>query len=197
MRTAFIAVIAAYLVGASTTPSLAQEADFSGNWELNQQMSQDHFEKIYIALGSEQLQGAGTRAYNSVSSSTLLRDTDRADTLRALLDFAKVLGIIEIEQNEKEIKIWVGQGDEFFSLFYLDGKKHARELPAGLRLEASAEWREGSIHVEQIGENKAVLQQVYSLLGEGDQMAFLFKLDSNLSEVPVQFRLVYDRVDGD
>lgn len=193
MRTTINIVLAvAFVVSASAT-ARAQKPDFSGNWRLNEKLSQNPFEKIELAMGTEQLQGAGTRAYNSVSSSTLLRDTDRADTLRALVSFAEVLDVIEIEQSDEELKIWVGEGDEFFSLFYLDGEKHARQLPAGLRLEASAEWVGDAIHVHQEGENDAALNQIYSRYGE-DQMAFVFQLASKLSDKPVMFRLVYDPV---
>jgi hypothetical protein len=193
MRTATnIALALSFVVSASTT-ALAQKPDFSGNWRLNEKLSQNPFDKIYLAMGTEQLQGAGTRAYNSVSSGALLRDTDRADTLRALLDFAEVLDVVEIEQNDEEIKIWVGEGDEFFSLFYLDGEKHARQLPAGLRLEASAEWVGSAIHIHQEGDNDAMLKQIYSRHGD-EQMAFVFQLVSKLSDKPVLFRLVYDPV---
>ena len=183
---------ASFLVLASAA-TLAQQPNFSGTWELNRKLSQNPFEKIYQAMGTEQLRGAGTRAYNSVSSSTLLRDTDRADTLRSLLDFAEVLDNVEIDHTDSELKIWVGKGEEFFSLFYLDGEKHARELPAGLRVEARAEWQGDSIHVLQVGANNSELQQIYSPAGNG-KMALVFVLESKLSERPVQFRVVYDRV---
>ena len=49
----------------------------------------------------------------------------------------------------------------------------------------------------QVGANEAVLKEVYSLVADGDQMAFLFLLESKLSEVPIQFRVVYDRVEDD
>ena len=186
-----IAVVTSFVASASAT-TLAQQPDFSGSWVLNEKLSQDPFDKIYQAMGTEQLQGAGTRAYNSVSSSTLLRDTDRADTLRSLLDFAEVLDIVEIDHSSDELKIWVGQGEEFFSLFYLDGEKHTRQLPAGARIEASASWEGDSIQVLQVGENNAVLKQIYSPAGD-DQLAFVFVLESKLSERPVQFRVVYDR----
>ncbi len=49
----------------------------------------------------------------------------------------------------------------------------------------------------QVGANKAVLKETYSLVGDGDRMAFIFILESQLSEVPIQFRVVYDRVEDD
>lgn len=196
MRTAHTLICGCCLVLLQTFAS-AQDADFTGQWRLNEKMSQDHFEKIYIAMGSEQLQGAGTAAYNSVNSGTLLRDTNRADTLRALLDYAQVLEEVEIEQSDNELTVAVGAGDEFFSLFYLDGEKHARQLPAGLRIEATAAWEGEAIHIVQVGDNDAVLKEIYTLVGDGAQMALIFQLDTKLTKTPVQFRLVYDRVDND
>ena len=121
MRTALITTLVVSFV---TSVAFAQGVEFSGQWALNTKLSQDPFDKIYTAMGSEQLKGAGTAAYNSVNSATLLRDTDRAGTLRSLLDYAEVLERVELEQSDNELTISVGAGDEFFSLFYLDGEKH-------------------------------------------------------------------------
>ena len=42
-----------------------------------------------------------------------------------------------------------------------------------------------------------MLKEIYSLVGDGDQMALIFNLESKLSDVPIQFRVVYDRVKDD
>jgi hypothetical protein len=196
MRTATTIVYIACLISGHSA-AFGQQPDFSGNWRLNTKLSQDPFEKIYTALGSDQLRAAGTASYNSINSSTFLRDTDRAATLRDLLNYAEVLEIVEIEQTERELTIAVGEGDEFFSLFYLDGEKHPRQLPEGLKIEATAAWEGEAIHIVQVGENDAVLKEIYSLVGGGQQLALIFQLESKLTEVPVQFRVVYDRVDED
>ncbi|GMR24095.1 MAG: hypothetical protein BMS9Abin37_2591 [Acidobacteriota bacterium] len=197
MRTATTtAFVFCLFVGASAS-TFAQHPDFSGRWLLNEKLSQDPLEKIHHALGTEEKQGASTRGSNSVSNSVLLRDTDLRETLLSLMDYAEVLEIVEIEQDENEITISVGEDDRFFSLFYLDGQKHAREMQAGLRIEATAAWEGESIHIVQIGENKAVLKEIYSLVGDGDQLALIFILESKLSQVPIQFRVVYDRVRDD
>jgi len=195
MRTATTtAFVFCLFVGASAS-TFAQRPDFSGRWSLNPKLSQDPFEKIYRALGAEEQLGAGTGEFSSVSNAVLLRDTDLRETLHALMDYAEVLEVVEIEQDEDEITISVGEDDRFFSLFYLDGEKHAREMQAGLRIEATAAWEGESIHVVQVGANKAVLKEIYSLVGDGDQMALIFILESKLSDVPIQFRVVYDRVE--
>ena len=197
MRTAtIIAFVFCLLVGAPAS-TFAQHPNFSGRWLLNEKLSQDPFEKIYRALGTEEQQGAGAGASSSVSNSVLLRDADLRETLQALMHYAEVLDVVEIEQDESEITIAVGDDDEFFSLFYLDGEKHAREMQAGLRIEATAVWEGESIRIVQVGANEAVLKEVYSLVADGDQMAFLFLLESKLSEAPIQFRVVYDRVEDD
>jgi hypothetical protein len=38
-----------------------------------------------------------------------------------------------------------------------------------------------------------VIQERYSLLSDGSQMAFLFRLESNLLDERLSFRIVYDR----
>jgi hypothetical protein len=195
MRTATTtAFVFCLFVGASAS-TLAQQPNFSGRWLLNDKLSQDPFDKIYRALGTEDQTGASSGASSSVSNAVLLRDTDLRETLLALMDYAAVLEVIEIEQDENELTVSVGEDDRFFSLFYLDGEKHAREMQAGLRIEATATWEGESIHVVQVGANKAVLEEIYSLVGDGDQMALIFILKSQLSDAPIQFRVVYDRVE--
>lgn len=190
-RTAFVFCL---LVGTSAS-TLAQKPDFSGRWVLNEKLSQDPFDKIHRALGTKEQRGSGTQEFSSVSNAVLLRDTDLRETLHALMNYAEVLAVVEIEQDENEFTVAVGEDDRFFSLFYLDGEKHAREMQAGLRIEATAAWEGESIHVVQVAANKSVLTEIYSLVGDGDQMALIFILESKLSDVPIQFRVVYDRVE--
>lgn len=195
VRTTTTIAFVACLIGLQAS-AFAQHPDYSGNWRLNEKLSQDPFEKIYVAMGTEQLQGAGTAAYNSTNSGALLRDTDRVGTLRTLLDYAGVLEVVELDQTGGELTVAVGENDEFFSLFYLDGEKHARQLE-GLDIEATAAWEGESIHVVQVGANKAVLKEIYSLMEGGEQLALIFQLESKFTKTPVQFRVVYDRVDED
>jgi len=197
MHTATTAAFVLCLCVGASASTFAQQPDFSGNWLLNQKLSQDPFEKIYRALGAEKQLGTGTAEFSSASNAVLLRDTDLRETLHALMDYAEVLEVVEIEQDDNEIAISVGEDDRFFSLFYLDGNKHAREMQAGLRIEATAAWEGESIHVVQVGANDAALKEIYSLLGDGDQMALIFILESKLSDAPIQFRVVYDRVKDD
>jgi hypothetical protein len=79
------------------------------------------------------------------------------------------------------------------SLFYIDGEKHTRELRDGVRLEVIARGEGPSIWVEQKSEAGDVIQERYSLLSDGSQMAFLFRLESNLLDERLSFRIVYDR----
>ena len=181
------------LVVAMPSVVVAQHPDFSGTWVRHPRLSQDPFEKIEMAVGSRQLKGAGAKEYNAVNRGTLLRDTDRVALRRLLLDYADVLDVIEIEQTEDDLKLSVGEGDEFFSLFYLDGKPHARELQDGTRIEATATWEDGSLHVVQKAEGGAVLEEIFSLLN--GQLAVIFHLKSKAASTPVLFRTVYERAD--
>ena len=116
--------IASILFILSPSVTLAQQPDFTGTWERNNRLSQDPFEKIDIAMGAGDA-SAGTNTYNAVNRGTLLRDRDGATQRRLLLDYVEVLEVIEIEHARGELQLSVGEGDEFFSLFYLDGEPHA------------------------------------------------------------------------
>ena len=174
----------------------AQHPDFSGTWEKNPRLSQDPFEKIEMAMGTAQLKGAGAKEYNAVNRGALLRDTDRVALRRLLLDYSEALHVMEIEQGAKDLKISVGEEDEFFSLFYLDGEAHARQLQDGIRIEATAGWEGDTLHIVQKAEGGATLEEIYSSMDEGRQLAVIFQLESKLTAMPVLFRTVYDRVDA-
>ena len=189
--------IALILLILSPSVTLAQQPDFTGTWERNDRLSQNPFEKIDIAMGAGDASGAGTNTYNAVNRGTFLRDRDGAAQRRLLLDYVEVLEVIEIEHARGELQLSVGEGDEFFSLFYLDGEPHARELQDGERIEAIARWEGDTIRVEQKVEGGASLVEVFTMMPSGDQIAMIFHLTSQATNTPVLFRTVYERTKED
>ncbi|HSF14348.1 MAG TPA: hypothetical protein VLK65_02205 [Vicinamibacteria bacterium] len=171
-----------------------QQPDFTGTWERNPKLSQDPFQKIERALGSGQSSVSGGRQSDVYSRTGLLRDVDRVTLRRMLMDFAEVLDRIEVEYGGGELKVWVGN-DDYFSLFYLDGEPHSRELQEGVFLEATASLNGDSISVVQKGEAGGLIRENYSLLDGGKQLAVVFQIEHKASETPVMFRTVYDRVE--
>ena len=195
MRTASTAAIVGTVMiyTALASGAAAQEPNFSGNWRLDPRMSQDPYEKVDVALGTRQLQGAGTSQYNSVNRGTLLRDTDRVALRKLVLDYVDVMDRMEIEHANDEMKVWVGANDEFFSLFYLDGREHSRQIENdGGLIKASATWEGESLVVEQRGDSGAVLRETFSPTPDGG-LAVLFHLQSKQTESPLMFRVVYER----
>lgn len=195
MRTASTAAIvsAAIIYTALAGGASAQEPDFSGSWRLDPKMSQDPYEKVELSLGTQQLRGAGTSQYNSVNRGTLLRDTDRVALRKLVLDYIDVMDQMEIEHTGGEMKVWVGANDEFFSLFYLDGREHSRQLQEeGELIKATATWEGDSLLVEQRAESGAVLRETFSATADGG-LAVLFHLQSKQTESPLMFRVVYER----
>ena len=171
-----------------------QQPDFTGTWERNPKLSQDPFQKIERALGSAQSSGAGGRQFDVYSRTGLLRDVDRVTLRRMLLDFAEVLDRVEVDHGGGELKVWVGN-DDYFSLFYIDGEPHSREIQEGIFVEATASWNGDSISVVQKGEAGGLIREIYSILDGGKQLAVVFQLEHKASETPVMFRTVYDRVE--
>lgn len=176
--------------------SASAETDFTGNWRLNEKMSQDAYGKIYLVLGDGPRQGTGTGgSYESVNRGTFLKNTDRVALRRLLLDYVRVMETMEIEHGGGEMKISVGSADEFFSLLYLDGKEHSRQLQGGEMVKVTATWEDdGALRVRQVADTGAVLEEIFSAFGD-DRIAIVFHLTSELADGPVMFRIVYDRAE--
>lgn len=173
--------------------AMAQSAGFSGTWERNAKLSQNPFEKIELAFGSGQVSGSGGREYDVFSRTGLLKDVNRATLRQMLLDYASVVERIEVELEGEEMTVSVGNND-YFSLFYLDGQPHSRQIEEGLLLQATARQDGNNVHVEQKGEEGGVIKEVYSLLDGGKQLAVVFQIEHKAIDTPFVFRTVYDRV---
>ena len=186
-RMALIPALCFWSVGA-----WAQQPDLSGTWKRNRKMSQDATEKIVNALGTEGLQGTGARQYSTYSQSSMLQNNDRLVLRHLLLNYVSEIDTLEVEQTSSELKVFAG--DDYFGLFYLDGQEHARQIE-GVNVRAKAWWEEGNIRVEQIGEEGVSIEQTYSSVNNGDQLAVIFILKSKAADRPVMFRTVYDRAE--
>jgi hypothetical protein len=183
---------AAIAVAALCSIASAEESgDFSGQWRRNEQLSQSALEAIEIVLGDVDRKGTGGRAHTVFSPSGIFEQDDVVGLRDALVDYAKGLHSLTIVQTNEEVQVLNGRN--YMSLFYLDGQKHIRELRDGARLEVIAHRDGLSLRVEEKSDAGDVILEHYSLLSDGSQMAFLFRLDSNLLDKLVSFRIVYDR----
>jgi hypothetical protein len=184
------------MVALCAVASAARESGgFSGQWRRNEQLSQSALGAIEIVLGEAARKGAGGRANTVFSPSGIFEQDDIVALRDALVAYARGLHSLSIVQTDQEVQVQNGQS--YVSLLYLDGEKHLRELPDGIRLEVTARREGPSLWVEQKSEAGDVIQEHYSLLAEGSQMAFRFHLESKLLDAPVFFRIVYDRVQID
>jgi hypothetical protein len=175
-----------------SSASLAEEPrQFSGQWRRNEQLSQSALGAIEIVMGTVAPKGTGGRSRDVFSPSGILEQQDVVGLRDALVEYVRGLYSLTIVQTDDEIQ--VQNALNYVSLFYIDGEKHTRELRDGVRLEVIARGEGPSIWVEQKSEAGDVIQERYSLLSDGSQMAFLFRLESNLLDERLSFRIVYDR----
>ena len=179
-----------------SSASLAEEPrEFAGQWRRNEQLSQSALGAIEIVMGTVAPKGSGGRSHDVFSPSGILEQQDVVSLRDALVEYVRGLYSLTIVQTDDEIQ--VQNALNYVSLFYLDGERHIRELRNGVRLEVIARREGPSLWIEEKSEEGDTIREQYSLLSDGTQMAFLFRLDSNLLDETLSFRIVYDRKPND
>jgi hypothetical protein len=153
--------------------------DLAGTWERNAEQSQIWQEKL--AAVADPLGGSGDqpeRRYFYAWLETIFAQIDR----------------LEIESSDTEVKIIFGE--DLVRIFYLN-RKHMRQGPEGVKIEASAEWRDGDLVLEQATKSGAKTIERLSLLDGGQRLAHLLRLEDKRLEEPLQIRTVFDRIKGE
>jgi len=161
---------------AVTTVAAQPRPDLAGRWVRNVDQSQSFKDKM--AMVADPLGGH--------------RDQPERRYFYAWLKgvFAQI-DHLEIELSGNEAKIIFG--DDMVRIFYLD-RKHMRQSPEGVKIQAASHWVDGDLVVEQAGEQGTKTTERFSLLEGGNQLAHLLRLEDKRLSEPLQIRTVFDRV---
>ncbi len=174
---AAIVMVAVLLVAAfpGAAQAQAQKPDFSGTWELDLQASDDTESQVLGGAGEDTTRG--------------MTRLERGRLVERLIQLARAIDEIEIAQTERDFRIF--DRDDNLRIYYLDGRKHARQTPWGAKLDAVAKWDGQQISVRTTGEGIGEVQETIGM--EGRQLVFIVRIKNKNFQNEIVIRNYYDR----
>lgn len=166
--------------------SLALGVDYTGLWYKDDDRSDDPQAKI-----EETVQGLIKKASKGRSSASDL-DPAVLSRMRGVIDgFVQYSDELEIEHDARELV--VDDGSERLRIFYLDDKRHERQMPDGTRLETTTTAAGAQIDVYMKTEHGAKIYEEYRLANDGSTMSLTVRLEDKQLEAPLVIRSIYTR----
>jgi hypothetical protein len=147
--------------------------DFTGRWKLDAQKSDDTELSILAGLGDPDR----------------MRPENR-QTAERLIALARALDRIEIRQSAKDFRTY--DDADNVRIYYIDGKKHARETPWGERLQTVTRWEGNELFMETDGKDLGEVSETYGM--EGRQMVFIVRIRLKGQKDDIVVKNYYDRV---
>jgi len=148
--------------------------DFSGKWALDSEKSDDGEAVILGGIGSPDRMSPKDR-----------RIADR------LMDLVRALRLLEIRQSPADFRLY-DEADNV-RIYYIDGKKHARETPWGEKLETVTKWEGSELQMRTDGKDLGEIDEIYAM--EGSQLLYIVKLRLDGSKQEVVVRTYYGRAE--
>ena len=158
------------------SPVQAPKPDLSGVWVLDVEASDDTESQIIGGAGESQAHG--------------MKRVERDRLVNRLIGLARAIGEIEIEQSERDFKIF-DEADNL-RIYYLDGKKHARQSPWGAKLDAVAAWEGPQITVRTKSKELGEVDEIYGM--EGRRLVFIVHIRHPDFANEVVIRNYYNRL---
>ena len=166
-------IVVSFLLLASI--SLAQgNPDFSGKWTLDESKSDDGEAVILAGLGDPERMSPSDRR-----------------TAERLMALVRAFGVLEIRQSPTDFSLY-DEADNV-RIYYIDGKKHARETPWGERLATETKWEGSVLQAKTDGKDLGEIDELYAM--EGGQLLYTVKLRLEGSEQEVVVRTFYSRAE--
>ena len=199
-----------------TAASLAGDRpDFSGTWQLNEQLSDDPIEVMRAemqrrraseTMGSMGGRGGGGMSGGGMSSSGMGGGGmggggaagHREDPMAAAERLERInrgAEKIEITQQGSQIRIHYADGRE--RLFVTDGKKHLRESGVG-DLQTKAKWKgDAKLVVKSTTEQRHEITEVYEFSPHRTRLHVTISVEGKSGGPSFRFERVYERLQAE
>jgi hypothetical protein len=181
-------------------PAPPQETTFSGLWERDDERSDDAEQKMEAAM--EKMRGEMSRRPGGGPPGGEPpmpppggmpgggRGRPAGEGRGGPPDFAKIPDELRVEIDDRELRVDDG---ERVRIYYLDGKKHKRELENGMKLETVAAIQGNAVVVEEKME-RGKIDRKFELSPDGTTMIATLTVKFGPMKDPVVIKTVYVRV---
>jgi hypothetical protein len=181
------------------SPEMPASTGFSGNWERDPGRSDDAQEKMKAAFQrmQEEMERRGRGGFpgggpppGGPPAEGPPPGGSPPGGRRATP--GRVPEELEIEHEKGELRLDDG---ERLNIFYLDGKKHRREMPNGAKLETVATLQGGVVLIEEKLE-RGKIERKLELSEDGKALVMTLNIKLGNMKEPVLIRTVYERVES-
>ena len=179
--------------------SVQEDVGFTGVWERNIEQSDDPREKMQEAMEDAQMReqsgrrggGGGRRGGTGGGGRPGDRGGGRGGRGEgwARQDLGRVPDELTVELRDGEFRVDDG---ERLRIYYLDGEKHKREMPNGMKLETVAELKGNAVVIEEKME-RGRIDRKFELSPDGGTMVATLSVKFGRMKDPVVIRTVYER----
>lgn len=187
LRTAIVFGLGLALAFAGTVSALSS-ADYAGLWFRDDDRSDDPQPKI-----EETVRGLIEKGSKGQSTAADV-DPQVVRRIRGVIgSFVQFADELEIESSARELVI--DDGGERIKIYYLDAKKHERQMPDGTRLETTASAVGSQIDVYMKTEHGAKIYETYRLADDGSALILSVRLEDKQLKEPLVIKSIYTRAE--
>ena len=177
------------------TSLAAERPDFSGSWQLNEELSENPRDKMVEQMGGGRGRGGsgglggGMRGGGGSGG----RGGGSREDIQARLE-ARSQRIEALEILHQDPEFVIGFADGSNRTLYTDGREVSHDLEVGA-FESQAKWKGRSqVVFKSESENGAEITEIYELNEAGDQLFVTTKIEGEERRPDISFERVYDRV---
>jgi hypothetical protein len=194
----FVGLMLLLSVQASAPP---KDATFSGFWERDEERSDDPKQKMEASMEKmrEEMSRRGGGGPPGGGAPPMpppggmpgggRRRPGGRESQGGPPDFTKIPDELRVEIDDREFRVDDG---ERVRIYYLDGKKHKRELDNGTKLETASVLRGNAVVIEEKMERGSI-DRKYELSLDGETMVSTLTVEFGPMKDPVVIKTVYVR----
>jgi len=184
----------------------AEPPDFSGSWQLNDDLSESPWEKMQAMMSERQAgagamggrgggTGGGGKGGGGMGGGGGGDRPDPEELRRRMQELGSAVRTLQVARDGEQMSVLYADGRE--RLLITDGKKHKREVPRG-DLETQTKWqKDGKLLVKAKTERGRKIKEIWSISPDYMQLFVTVHMKGDGGRPDMEFTRVYDRAESD